>query len=238
MNVDALAAVLWDMDGTLVDTEPLWLRVELALLDRFGIEPTPALLESLVGSGLWQAAERFRALGVPMSADDIVAEWVTHVSRGIDAGEFTWRPGAKELLASLRLAGIPCALVTMSTRLIAERVVAMLPDGTFAAMITGDEVEHEKPHPEPYLLGASALGVRIDRCIALEDSPTGLRSAVTAGAVAIGIPNILPLENEPAHEIRETLATIDAQSLAQQFLVLIGEDPRPRNAHTIEEVSS
>ena len=235
MTADTLAAVLWDMDGTLVDTEPLWLRAELAMLDRFGIELTQEFRDSLIGSGLWQAAERFRSLGVPMTADDIIEEWVAEVSQGIAAGEFEWRPGARELLASLREAGVPCALVTMSTRSLADSVVALLPSGAFSAVIAGDEVEHAKPHPEPYLLGADVLGVPIGRCIAFEDSPTGLRSAAAAGAVAIGIPNLLPLDDAPSHEIIETLAGIDAASLEQSYLELSGEDPRPRTERTPQE---
>lgn len=235
MNADTLAAVLWDMDGTLVDTEPLWLRAELAMLDRFGIEFTQELRDSLVGSGLSQAAERFRALGVSMTVDEIVAEWVAEVSRGISAGEFEWRPGARELLDSLRDSGVPCALVTMSTRSLADSIVALLPSGAFTAVIAGDEVAHEKPHPEPYLLGAAALGVPIGRCVALEDSPTGLRSASTAGAVAIGIPNLLSLDTAPSHDIVHTLAGIDAHALAQRYSELSGEDPRPRTERTPQE---
>ena len=80
-----------------------------------------------------------------------IRDRVESVERGIAETEPQWRPGARELLASLLAAGIPCALVTMSTRSLADAVVAMLPQGTFQAIIAGDEVEHEKPHPDPYL---------------------------------------------------------------------------------------
>ncbi len=135
----------------------------------------------MIGSGLWDAANHFRDLGVPLSADEIVAEWVVGVSRGLTESEPEWRPGSRELLESLRESGVPCALVTMSVRSLAEAVSAMLPEGSFQAIIAGDEVAFEKPHPDPYLRGAAALGVPIENCVALEDSPTGLKSAHASG---------------------------------------------------------
>jgi HAD superfamily hydrolase (TIGR01509 family) len=104
-----------------------------------------------------------------------------------------WRPGARELLASLREAGVPSALVTMSWRSLADAVVAALPEGTFEVLITGDEVEHGKPHPEPYLAAARALGVEVADCVAIEDSPTGVRSAVTAGVPTLAVPHVVPV---------------------------------------------
>lgn len=205
------------MDGTLIDSEPLWIEVELAMLRRYGLEMSAETHERMIGSGLWEAAEHFRDLGVPLSADEIVSEWVEGVARGIAETEPQWRPGARELLASLHAAGIPCALVTMSTRSLADAVVAMLPPGTFRAIIAGDEVEHEKPHPDPYLRGAAALGVPIAGCLAFEDSPTGLTSAHTAGAIAIGVPNMVPLDSAPSHTLLPTLAGLDAPTLTAHF---------------------
>lgn len=226
MTALALSAVLWDMDGTLIDSEPLWLEAEKRMLNRYGLEMTAETAETLIGSGLWQAAEHFRALGVPMTADDIVAEWVVQVAAGMDAGAIEWRPGARETLESLRLAGIPCALVTMSVRSLADRLRAALPEGTFSAVIAGDEVEHAKPHPEPYLRGAAALGVPIEACIAFEDSGTGLRSAHASGAVAIGVTNLVDLSHAPAHAIRSTLAGMNAESLRADFAELRSLDLR------------
>jgi HAD superfamily hydrolase (TIGR01509 family) len=217
MTHDTLAAVLWDMDGTLIDSEPLWLESELAMLRRYGIAMPDDTQQRLVGTGLWEAAGFFQRLGVPLTADQIVAEWVAGVATGLAQSEPVWRPGAPELLESLRVAGIPCALVTMSVRSLAEDVVAHLPEGSFAAIVPGDEVEFEKPHPDPYLRGAAALGVSIDRCLALEDSPTGLRSASAAGSVAIGVPNLVSLREAPADALFPTLSGLDANSLIRAF---------------------
>lgn len=227
------AAVLWDMDGTLIDSEPLWLETELQMLRRYGLELTDELRDSLVGSGLQTAARLFQDLGVPLSSDEIIGEWTAGVIAGLRAEVPQWRPGALELLASLRDAGIPFGLVTMAVREIADAVLALLPEGLeFASVLGGDEVTREKPDPEPYVLGARMLGVRIEDCVALEDSGTGVRSARASGAVTFGIPNLLPLDAAPAHELWPTLAGVDADHLTQRFRLYAsaehttGEDAR------------
>lgn len=220
MSELALGAVLWDMDGTLIDSEPLWLEAETRMLARFGISMTEETHRLMIGSGLRDAAQHFRGLGVRLSVDEIIDEWVDHVSAGLVRSGADWRPGARELLASLGDAGIPCALVTMSVRAFADRVIELLPPGAFAASIAGDEVRYEKPHPEPYLRGAAALGVRIERCLALEDSPTGLRSAAASGAVAVGVPNLVDLRGAPAHELLPGLDGVDAAQLSERFAAL------------------
>lgn len=221
-----LGAVLWDMDGTIIDSEPLWLAAEEAMLERFGLMMSAEDRRRLIGSGLWDAAELFRAIGVPLSADRIVEEWVTDVLAGFERTGAAWRPGAMELLGSLGMAGIPCALVTMSVRSLAEWVAALLPEGTFGAIIAGDEVQRPKPDPEAYLRGADALGVPIDRCMAIEDSPKGLRSSIAAGAVSIGVPNMLDLSGEGAHELWPTLEGLDADAMRASFARLRAqEDP-------------
>lgn len=235
MTSDSLAAVLWDMDGTLIDSEPLWLEAEQAMLDRFGLQMGADTAERMVGSGLWQAAAHFQQLGVPLSADEIVADWARAVAEGMQREVPAWRPGARELLVSLNEAGIPCALVTMSVRSLADAVVMKLPQGAFTAVIAGDEVEHEKPHPDPYLRGAASLRVPIERCLAFEDSPTGLRSAHSAGAVAVGIENLVPLAGVPSHALLATLEGLDAGILRENFAALRSGDPlHPSFVHVKE----
>lgn len=209
--------MLWDMDGTLIESEPLWLAAEDAMLDEFGISMSDEDRHSLVGLGLWDAAELFRRLGVPLGADAIVDQWVADVLAGYERFGTAWRPGARRALASLRASGIPCALVTMSVRVLADWVVRELPAGTFQAVIAGDEVTRAKPDPEPYLLGAAGLGVPIEQCVAFEDSPTGLRSAFGSGAVSIGVPNLVDLSEAPAHEIWRTLEGAGATEIRTAF---------------------
>lgn len=230
MTAHTPAAVLWDMDGTLIDSEPLWVAAEHAMLARFDAHLTPEEELSLVGTGLWDCAELMRRRGVDMPADDIVAELCAAVAARMAAGELIWRPGARELLASLAAAGVPCALVTMSIRSLAQQVVDLLPAATFQSIVGGDEVALEKPHPEAYLVGAKRLGVEIDDCLAFEDSVTGLRSASASGAVAVGIPNLVDLADAPAHALIPTLSGLDAAGVSALFARL-----RPTSVSTETE---
>lgn len=199
------AAVLWDMDGTLVDTEPYWMAAETQLVEKYGGTWSHEEALSLVGSGLWHSARVLQAKGVELTEDEIIQTLTTQVMRQLDIA-VPWRPGARELLEELHEAGIPAALVTMSIRRMAEHVVAALPSGHLAAIVAGDDVEHSKPHPEPYLKGAAALGVSAADCVAIEDSAPGVASAVASGAVVIGVPFFGEIPDVPGHTIWNTLA--------------------------------
>ena len=187
------AAVFWDMDGTLVDTEPYWINAEHSIVEEAGGVWNDEYAHQLVGNDLMVSAEFIRdnspvTLEPVEIVEDLLRRVIAQVSEHVP-----WRPGAVELLTALRTAGVPNALVTMSWRSLADSVVSALPDGTFAAVITGDEVEHGKPHPEPYLAAARALGVEVTDCIAIEDSPTGVRSAVAAGVPTLAVPHVVPV---------------------------------------------
>jgi HAD superfamily hydrolase (TIGR01509 family) len=199
-----LAAVLWDMDGTIVDTEGYWMRAETDLVASFGGSWSAEQGLQLVGSGLLESAGVLQEAGVALPRDEIVQRLTDHVLAQID-DDVPWRPGARELLADLRSHGIPVALVTMSLRRMALRIAAAIGDGTFAVVVAGDDVAHAKPHPEPYLMAAEQLGVSIHDCIAIEDSPFGLASAVASGAMTIGVPCHVSLSETDTHELWPTL---------------------------------
>ena len=169
-------AVLWDMDGTIVDTEPYWIAAEYDLVAEFGGTWTDALAHSIVGLDLRDSAKVLRDKGgVDLPIDDIVNRLLDGVIHRFRQ-RVPWRPGARELLATARKNGIPNALVTMSWKRFADAVVAALPPGAFDVVVTGDDVEHGKPHPEPYRKAASLLGVKPADCLAIEDSPTDRKS--------------------------------------------------------------
>lgn len=209
------AAVLWDMDGTLVDTEPYWIQAEFDLVAEFGGTWTDEDAHTLVGSALLTAAAYIRERGgVDLPPEEIVQRLLARVIAGVR--EHTpWQPGAKPLLAELASRGIPCALVTMSYTSLAGAVVEQLPAGTFTAVVTGDQVTHGKPHPEPYLLAASQLGVDPAHCIAIEDSPTGVASAEAAGCITIAVPHVAAVEPTPGRILIDTLDGLTAEGLAQ-----------------------
>ena len=207
------AAVLWDMDGTLVDTEPLWHAAEVALTSEVGLEFTLEDHAKMIGMALLDAGEVLRSHGVDLPADQIVERLVADVLVALRR-EVPWQPGVPAVLAELRAAGVPCAMVTMSYRPLAEAVAAGAPAGTFATIVAGDEVTEGKPHPEAYLRAAAELGVDPADCVALEDSIPGVASAYASGARTIGIQHIVPVAPRPG------LSRVDSVSRLSLDLIM------------------
>ena len=211
------AAVLWDMDGTLVDTEPHWIAAEHDLMARHGATWTHEQALQLVGNALPESgrvlSEHLAATtGVHLDPAAIVEELLLDVVAAVGAA-VVWRPGALDLLTALAAAGVPCALVTMSYRSLATAVAAKVPDA-FAAIVCGDEVEHGKPAPDPYLRAAGLLGVPAEACVAIEDSPTGVASAEAAGCRVIACPHMVPIAPAPGRTRVASLAEVDLPALA------------------------
>lgn len=211
------AAVLWDMDGTLVDSEPYWHVAERRIVAEHGIDEwTDAHARQITGFDLIDGAAFMRRhAGIAMEpaaiVDYLLAQVVAQLRDGIP-----WKAGARELLLATVARGIPCALVTMSWRSFADVVLDQLP-GIFAASVTGEEVPdgRGKPDPLPYLLAAQALNVDAARCVAIEDSATGVRSALAAGCHVIAVPE--PHTNLPAGPrltIVDSLRDMTPQTLA------------------------
>jgi len=199
------AAILWDMDGTLINSEPYWIAAETELIESFGGSWTHEEAMQLVGSGLWSSAAILQAKGVDLSADEIVDNLTNRVLEQLVEFGIPWRPGARELLTEVREAGIPTALVTMSISRMAHHVADRLGFVGFDVVVSGDDVANAKPHPEPYLHAAELLGVEPAACVAIEDSPPGLASAMAAGTVAVGVPFMIELPDDSAHVLWPTL---------------------------------
>jgi HAD superfamily hydrolase (TIGR01509 family) len=212
----SLAAVLWDMDGTLVDTEPYWLAAERDLVEGAGATWNPAILPHMIGQALEHSAVLLQEwFGLTMPALEIVDTLIDSViTRMADEG-VPWRPGARELLVGVVDAGVPCALVTMSWQRMVDVVLEQLPAGTFATVVTGDAVTRGKPHPEPYLTAAARLGVDVRRCVAIEDSTPGVASAEAAGARVLAVEAHVPLPPAPGRSRMTTLAGVGVADLAR-----------------------
>jgi HAD superfamily hydrolase (TIGR01509 family) len=203
------------MDGTLVDTEPYWIDAEYALVAEHGGTWSQEHALNLVGNDLLVSGAYIREHGgVDLDPAQIVDRLLDEVIARIRE-RVPWQPGAVELLASLRDAAVPCALVTMSYERFVAPVLEALPDGTFAAVVTGDAVTIGKPHPEPYLAAAGILGVDPHHCLAIEDSNTGAKSAVAAGCTVLVVPNHVPVLEGERRVFRDTLAGLDARALAE-----------------------
>lgn len=207
-----LAAVLFDMDGTLIDSEPLWMAAEMALTGRFGVPWTAADAAAMVGSSMTTSAGILQAHGVDLPVPQIVDELTAHVAAAV-AQEVPWQPGARELLTEVRAAGVPVALVTSSYRVLADPFVRAA--GGFDAVVVGDEVARPKPDPEPYLAAARALDVPVQRCVALEDSRSGTASALASGARTVVVEGVQPVEDRPGLSRVSTLRGVSLAVLEQ-----------------------
>lgn len=216
MTEPLLAGVLWDMDGTIVDTEPYWMRAEEELVASFNGVWTREAALALVGADLWVAARIFQNHGVALSEDEIVTHLTDRVMEQVSV-EVPWRPGARELLQGLNAAGIPCALVTMSLNRMAQQVVSAMGFPAFTAVVGGDDVAKGKPDAEPYVHAANLLGVDASQCIAIEDSTPGLASAVASGAVTIGVPAHIHLPPSADYALWPTLAGRGVADLREHF---------------------
>src|SRR6478736_2655159 len=207
------AAVLWDMDGTLIDSEPYWIAAETELCAKFGVPWTHEDGLSLVGNPLDTSARALRDRGVLMPLDDIIAHLVGRVTNQVRE-KTPWQQDAFDLLSDVLAAGIPCALVTMSYKQLADALLARVPEA-FAVVVTGDEVTNGKPDPEAFLLAAKRLGVDITECVAFEDSIAGVGSALASGAKTVGVERIVPVAARPGLSRVADLSTLTVADIRE-----------------------
>ena len=190
------------MDGTLIDSEPYWLDAEMSLVQSFGGRWTQEQGLTLVGSGLWDSAAALQHAGVDLELREIIDRLSADVRARL-VEHVPWRPGAREMIASMLDAGIPTALVTMSFRenalTISEAISREIGREAFSVVVAGDDVTEPKPNPEPYLTAADHLGVDIAHAVAFEDSVFGAASAYSAGALTIGIPLHIEIPDSYIH---------------------------------------
>jgi HAD superfamily hydrolase (TIGR01509 family) len=211
-------AVLWDMDGTLVDTEPYWIDEEYDLARRYGGSWTHENAMAVVGGDLLDSASYMREhMAIDRTPHQIVEELLDGVVGKVEQ-EVPWRPGARELLADLRSQGVPCVLVTMSWRRFVDPVLHQLPPDSFDGVICGDEVSRGKPHPEPYLAAAALVRCAPEETLAIEDSPTGAASAGAAGCRVLVVPNHVDVPPAPHQVERESLLGIGRAELEELFV--------------------
>jgi beta-phosphoglucomutase-like phosphatase (HAD superfamily) len=232
VSEDPLEAVMFDMDGLLVDTEPLWFEVETEVMARLGGTWGPRDQVQLVGGSLsrsigYMLAKAAEGRGSALAGVDgeTVGRWMVGgmAARIADAG-VTLMPGARELLTALNGDGVPCALVTSSERRIMDAVLgrlrcdgglgAILPS-VFAASVCGADVAHAKPDAEPYLLAAERLGVRPSRCVVLEDAPNGVASAEAAGCLVVAVPGLVPLAPRNGRVVVRSLREVSVPMLRE-----------------------
>jgi HAD superfamily hydrolase (TIGR01509 family) len=218
-----LRAVLFDMDGTLVQTEEFWGEAMFALARRLGGRMSTAARERTVGTSLRTSMTiLYEDLGVTRSERQLRADarWVEEETGRLLADGVEWQPGARELVAAVRAAGLRPALVTTTPRRLADLVLARIGEvapgvPSFDVTICGDEVPARKPDPAPYLQAMAALGVHPAECVVIEDSQSGIASGLAAGAAVLGVPALQPVAPAPGLVLRESLAGVGVEDLAE-----------------------
>lgn len=211
-----LQAVLFDMDGLLVDTEPLWFEVESSVMARLGGEWTEADQRALIGGSLHRSVSYLIDRASIAASHEEVADWlIGGMADLLGSREVAALPGAVELLTEVQAAGLPYALVTSSERVIVDAVLRALAryGVVFEVIVSGADVRNPKPHPEPYQLAAALLGADPRCCVALEDSPNGVASAQAAGCVTVAVPGLAPISEQPGRVVVRSLADIDLATL-------------------------
>lgn len=212
-----LDAVLWDMDGTLLDSEKLWDMALRELAAEMGHELTDAIRHALIGaSGPNAMRILFAGLGVEATpqATTEAADWIEERVTELFHGPIPWRPGAQDVLAALRGAGVPMALVTNTKRSLTELALNTLDRANFHATVCADEVEHGKPAPDLYLRAAHLLGVAPEHTVAIEDSPTGSLAAEAAGCTLLVVPCEIAVPEGPGRVFRDSLIGLTHTELA------------------------
>ena len=208
-----MSAILFDMDGTLIDSEPLWLESEIEIMAELGCH--------------WDQQDQINCLGGPMEKTEnymqersnnikpfgYFAKQLDDVMEQKLATKLDLIPNALEILSECKKSDIKIALVTASTGRLMRAVLKRFPAGIFDTTVSYDDVKRSKPDPEPYLLAAKTLGVEIKNCVVLEDSLTGVQSGLTAGAQVIGLPHLVQMPSNPNLRVVESLSEINIEKL-------------------------
>jgi HAD superfamily hydrolase (TIGR01509 family) len=206
------AAVLFDMDGLLIDSEPLWLRAETAVMARLGAGWTEADQEALLGGSLVRTVRYLLGKATRPQPPEVVASWLmSDIEDRVRRDGVPLRPGARALLAAVAEAGLPRALVTSSERGFMDEVLAST-GLRFDVTVCSDDVSATKPDPEPYLLAAKLLAADPAQCAALEDSPNGVASAQAAGCRVFAVPSLLPIPPAPGRTVVRSLLDLRVTS--------------------------
>jgi HAD superfamily hydrolase (TIGR01509 family) len=223
-----LRAVLFDMDGTLVETEQYWGEAMFELAERLGGRMSQAARAQTIGATMRVSMNVLHAdLGVRRSEEQVQADgrWVENRAAELMAAGIAWRPGAAELLRGVRAAGLAAALVTTTPRRLAEIVLAViradLGEDPFDVTVCGDEVPARKPDPAPYRQAMQALAVDPGECIVVEDSQAGVTAGLASGAAVLGVPALQPVAEAPRLTLLDSLEGVDVAFLEG----LVAADP-------------
>jgi HAD superfamily hydrolase (TIGR01509 family) len=216
-NYSLPSAVLWDMDGTLIDSEPYWLASESAFAEAHDSNWGHDDGLGVIGMSLYESSKLLKErVGSSLETQEIIDQVTDGVLLRLEK-EIPWRPGARELLKLLRDNNIKTALVTGSMHRMAQKVVEQIGFDAFDVILGGDDVVRGKPHPESYLTAAKMLGVDPANCVAFEDSLTGITAAEAAGTKAVGIAHIVEIPMSEGRILWPTLEGVSLEDLRALF---------------------
>ncbi|WP_432036143.1 HAD family hydrolase [Streptomyces cucumeris] len=205
----ALQAVLLDMDGTLVDTEGIWWDAEVSIFAELGHALAEEHRQVVVGGPMTRSASfLIEATGADIALAELTGLLNSRFTELLD-GTVPMLPGARRLLTELAARGVPTALVSASHRRVMDRVLCSLGPENFALTVAGDEIARTKPHPDPYLFAAAGLAAEPARCVVVEDTATGVRSAEAAGCRVVAVPSVVPIEPAAGRTVVGSLEEVD-----------------------------
>lgn len=210
------AVVLWDFDGTLVDSETMWDHVERGLARELGGELAPDYHKHTLGGTIANTAGYIK--GVTGSEADtawIEAELWARAMADLAEGPIRWMPGVETLLRELADAGVTQGLVSSGHRRYLDVTLRRLDPSPFAVEVAGDEVAHNKPHPEPYLRALSLLGCSPEDCVVIEDSQTGVDAGLAAGCAVVAVPTGGHVRSDDNYVVHPSLAGVDGAVFAE-----------------------
>jgi HAD superfamily hydrolase (TIGR01509 family) len=212
---DSLEAVMFDMDGLLVDSEPLWYVAESEVMTRLGGTWTPADQHALVGGSMARTVGYLLARATRPAEPATVGRWlIEEMVELVRTRPLPPLPGVLSLLAEVRAAGLPHALVTSSEPAVVDAVLDRL-DVRFDVVVCGADVAVAKPDPEGYRLAAAKLAADPRRCIALEDSPNGVTAAEAAGLRVVAVPSVVPIPERSGRVVLRSLAGVTLDQLRE-----------------------
>ncbi len=204
------AAVLFDMDGTIVDTERLWLASVERVASAVGRPLRPDDAGHVLGRPSEHTAAHLHRTGGPDVPSPVaLAARLDDAFAALVEADIVPRPGALRLLDELAAAGVPTAIVSASQRRVVDLVRTALGRDKFAITIAAEDTVRSKPYPEPYLAAAAALEVSPSACVAIEDSPVGVAAAEAAGCTVIAVPSADPILAAPSRTVVESLEDVD-----------------------------
>jgi HAD superfamily hydrolase (TIGR01509 family) len=210
---------LFDMDGLLIDSEPLWTVAEIELAKSLGGEWNDEIKAAIIGTRIDTAiAIVLEWYDAPRAPEDAQAamDWLLNRMVELYHEHLPLMPGAIELIDGVRALGVTTALVSSSYRVLVEAALDTIGRERFDLTLSGDEVTHGKPDPEPYLRACELLGVEPIQAVVLEDAMSGVRSGEAAGTTVVAVPWIAPIEPTPTRPVVASLADIDAAWLVRQ----------------------